>query len=475
MIKGITKRWLLRYFSFTIALILAVIFAGSYAVRTYYYEGAKSSLEKSVDEAFRKFSCTEYDFKETDDTALKAFVDEFSRNSDAEAAVIDEKGELRASSPDFDNYRSQSMPDYQQALSADNNRAFWVGSLTSGEKIMAYTVILRDNDSSYVAALRFVESMTQTDSKILFAILVIISICLLLLASVMIPGLLFISTIVKPVSQLRATSRRIAQGDFETRVDKMYDDEIGELADSINHMAEEIKASDRMKNDFISSVSHELRTPLTAIKGWAETMSIGEPDPVTMGKGLSVIINETERLTGMVEELLDFSRIQNGRMVLVMDKIDLLAELDEAVYMLRERAASEKKHFVYDEPENLSPVLGDKNRLRQVFINIIDNALKYTPEGGVIGIQVSEDNEKIKVVISDTGCGIAEKDLPRIKDKFYKANQTVRGSGIGLAVADEIMTLHKGKLEIDSKEDVGTTVTISIPVLDRDDEEILRS
>ena len=172
MIKGITKRWLLRYFSFTIALILAVIFAGSYAVRTYYYEGAKSSLEKSVDEAFRKFSCTEYDFKETDDTALKAFVDEFSRNSDAAAAVIDEKGEMRASSPDFYNYRSQSMPDYQQALSADNNRAFWVGSLTSGEKIMAYTVILRDNDSSYVAALRFVESMTQTDSKILFAILV---------------------------------------------------------------------------------------------------------------------------------------------------------------------------------------------------------------------------------------------------------------------------------------------------------------
>ena len=255
----------------------------------------------------------------------------------------------------------------------------------------------------------------------------------------------------------------------------MYDDEIGELSDSINYMSEEIKTSDSMKNDFISSVSHELRTPLTAIKGWAETMSIGEPDPVTMGKGLNIIINETERLSGMVEELLDFSRLQNGRMVLVMDKMDLLAELDEAVYMLKERAVSEKKRFVYEQPEGVAAVLGDKNRLRQVFINIIDNAIKYTAEGGVIGIRVTCDEDQAHVIISDTGCGIAAEDLPKIKDKFYKANQTVRGSGIGLAVADEIMKLHKGSLDIASEENTGTTVTISIPLLDSDDEEILRS
>ena len=162
-------------------------------------------------------------------------------------------------------------------------------------------------------------------------------------------------------------------------------------------------------------------------------------------------------------------------MILAMDKTDLLAELGEAVYMLRERASKERKHFVYDEPETMPPVLADKNRLRQVFINIIDNALKYTPVGGVIGIDVKQEDDKIKVIISDTGCGINEKDLPRIKEKFYKANKTVRGSGIGLAVADEIVTLHKGSLTIDSKEDVGTTVTISIPILDRDDEEILKS
>ena len=459
----------------TVVLLILMIFGASFAVRSYYYEGIKQNLSAAGNEAAITFSDMTAEGKEITEDKLEEYVESFCGKQLTELSVIDSSGQILFSSTGAQPDITLGMPDFDQALAASNNEAFWTGNLTSGEKIMAHTVVLKDGSGNFAAALRFVVSLTDADNKILMAILILLAAAMLLLASFVIPELMFIGTIVKPVRELRATSRRIAQGDFETRVEKMYDDEIGELADSINYMAEEIKASDGMKNDFISSVSHELRTPLTAIKGWAETMTIGEPDPVTMNKGLSVIINETERLTGMVEELLDFSRIQNGRIVLVMDKTDLLAELDEAVYMLRERAASEKKHFVYDEPENISPVLGDKNRLRQVFINIIDNALKYTPEGGVIGIQVTEDNDVIHVVISDTGCGIAEKDLPRIKDKFYKANQTVRGSGIGLAVADEIMTLHKGKLEIESVEDVGTTVTISIPVLDRDDEEILKS
>ena len=136
---------------------------------------------------------------------------------------------------------------------------------------------------------------------------------------------------------------------------------------------------------------------------------------------------------------------------------------------------SENKRVVYAPRDGVTAGMVDKNRLRQVFINIIDNAIKYTPEGGVIGIRVAEEDDMVHVIISDTGCGIAADDLPKIKDKFYKANQTVRGSGIGLAVADEIMKLHKGSLDIASAENAGTTVTISIPLLDSDDEEILRS
>lgn len=475
MVKGITKRWIINNLGVTVVFLVLLIFALSFVVRSYYYDGIKRTLTSMGGEAAAAFSDFSADDEEGLNSALEEYVNNFDDRELTELAVIDESGSIIFGSADLEQDRVREIPDYEQAKASENGSAFWSGTLGTGEKVMSHTRIITDGSGNYIAAFRFVVSLTSVDNKVLTAIVLLIGIAMLLLLSFVVSGILFIRTIVKPVRELSATAGRIAQGDFETRVSKMYDDEIGELADSINYMAEEIKASDRMKNDFISSVSHELRTPLTAIKGWAETMSVGEPDPTTMSKGLGVIVNETERLTGIVEELLDFSRIQNGRMVLVMDKIDLLAELDEAIYMLKERAVSEKKHLLYDEPEQASPVLGDKNRLRQVFINIIDNALKYTPEDGVIGIQVTEDDEMLHVIISDTGCGIAPEDLPRIKDKFYKANQTVRGSGIGLAVADEIMTLHKGSLEIESVEGVGTTVTLSIPLLDSDDEELLKN
>ena len=233
-------------------------------------------------------------------------------------------------------------------------------------------------------------------------------------------------------------------------------------------MANELSNADKMKNDFISSVSHELRTPLTAIKGWGETlMSCTPGDADTIAKGMRGIIGETERLSSMVEELLDFSRMQSGRLTLVMSKLDILAEIGEAYIMFTERAKREGIEIEYHEPEMLSPVFGDKNRLRQVFINIIDNALKYSNEGDKVRIESFEQDEFIYIVVSDTGCGISPQDLPNVKNKFFKGNLSRRGSGIGLAVADEIMTLHGGALLIQSELGAGTTVTIKIPVISK--------
>ncbi len=236
-----------------------------------------------------------------------------------------------------------------------------------------------------------------------------------------------------------------------------------QLCDAINDMAGELGAAERMKNDFISSVSHELRTPLTAIKGWAETLQVGA-DPRTEEKGMGVIIRESERLSGLVEELLDFSRLQNGRMRLLVERLDLIAELDEAVYLFTDRARTERKELHYEETAQLAPVYGDRNRIRQVFVNILDNALKYTGEGGSVTVTPQEDGGFVQVTVADTGCGIPAEHLPNVKKKFYKANQLVRGSGIGLAVADEIITMHGGILEIASEEGVGTSVAIRLPL-----------
>ncbi|MDR1254207.1 MAG: HAMP domain-containing histidine kinase [Oscillospiraceae bacterium] len=276
----------------------------------------------------------------------------------------------------------------------------------------------------------------------------------------------FIKSIINPIKHIGEIAKQIAQGDFDIKIEKRFDDEVGELCDAINYMAAELRNSEKMKNDFISSISHELRTPLTAIKGWAETIHLSsEPDAEVNKKGMYVITREAERLCGIVEELLDFSSIQNGRMTMMMDKIDLLAELTEAVYIFRNRTENQKKHLLYAEPSSLSLVMGDKNRLRQVFINVIDNALKYTSEGGIVNVSVTQTDNYISVNVSDNGCGIPAIHLPKVKDKFYKANQTQIGAGIGLALADEIVNMHGGDLTIVSEENVGTTVTISLPAL----------
>ena len=354
---------------------------------------------------------------------------------------------------------NQKMPDYESALKDKDNFGNWHGSLSSGENVMAVTRVISDKNDIPKGAIRYVVSLEEADRKIF------ISICMMCLVS----STYFLRSIVRPVQEITDTAKKIAQGDFNARINKFYDDEIGDLCDTINYMAGELGTADKMKNDFISSVSHELRTPLTAIKGWAETMQFdGCRDRKTVEKGISIIVKETERLNGIVEEVLDFSRIQQDRMVLIMDKLDILAELDESVYMLRERANTENKHIVYDEPEIIPIVLGDRNRLRQVFINIIDNALKYSDADGVVTINAEEIDKTVVITIADNGCGIPAEHLPKVKQKFYKANQTVRGSGIGLAVADEIVKLHKGTLDIDSTEGVGTTVTIKIPVLEEE-------
>ena len=224
-----------------------------------------------------------------------------------------------------------------------------------------------------------------------------------------------------------------------------------------------------MKNDFFSSVSHELRTPLTAIKGWAEMLEDSSRDNSIDGKtlerGMGVIIGETERLSVMVEELLDFSRLQSGRMVLHPMKLDIIAELSEAVITFEQRAIREKKELIYEEIDDIIAVTGDKNRLRQVFVNIIDNALKYSDEGGSVTIStLRRENGFVDIEVKDTGIGIPADQLEKVKTKFFKGNATRRGSGIGLAVADEIIRMHGGEILLDSIEGEGTTVTIRLPI-----------
>ena len=466
--KGsLARRWIANSLGVTVLVVVTLITTLSVAVKGYVYNGIQSALNGRSDELTNIFSS--YGRKSSKEflAAARSYVEDFPNKESMELMVINQGGHIVTTSVGFAPDETQAMPDYNSALASPDDYGAWTRKLRSGERVMAVTRVIRDETGSPVGAVRYVVSLEEADRQIFTIAAASIMAGALVILFVLLSGRYFIRSILMPIRQIGATAKRIAQGDFKARIQKQTNDEIGDLCDTINDMASELGQSEKMKNDFISSVSHELRTPLTAIKGWAETIQSGDTDPQTFRRGMGIIVSETERLSGIVEELLDFSRMQSGRMTLTMDKIDILAELGAAVYMFSERARGEQKYLIYDEPAMLPPVLGDINRLRQVFVNVLDNALKYTRKGGTINVTAEEDGGFIRVVIADDGCGIPAEHLPNVKKKFYKANQTVRGSGIGLALADEIMTLHSGSLEIDSHENVGTAVTIRIPTFQK--------
>ena len=473
MFRGITKRWMLNTLSVILTIIILIVVTLIFVVTYLFQSGVEQRLASTGNELSIVFSGFQSPGSTEFTSAARDYIENFDKKENMGVMVLNSTGKVVLTSTGFLPEEDEKFTDFDAAEANEDGYAFWRGTLLSGEAAMSETRVIKDPDGAVVGAIRYIVSMEPVNSRIILSAVIIIAIGLVILGLVIISGLLFIRSIVKPIQRLSEAAGQIAQGDFSAseKIEHKYDDELGDLCDAVSDMAKDLQTTEQMKNDFISRVSHELRTPLTAIKGWAETMQLSERgtlDRRTFDKGMGVIIKESTRLTGIVEELLDFGRIQSGRMVLMNEKIDILAEFDETVYMLKERAVEEGKHLLYDEPEVVyPPIYGDRNRLRQVFLNILDNALKYTPKGGVVAAQViysKDEPDIIKIIVTDTGCGISAEDLPRVKEKFYKANQTVRGSGIGLAVADEIMNLHHGSLDIESGEGVGTTVTLTFPI-----------
>lgn len=461
--RNITQRWFINNIGIIAVVMAAVLLAGTILLRSYYYNSAKQYLSSKMNMVSSILQSSYNDPGTSFSSEVRSVVENWSERRRCELMVVNANGTVNLTSSGFAPTVEDPMPDYTEALDMGGS-GYYSGRQQNGEKIMAMCILLPKNDAGY-SAVRVVSSMDKIDRQLVILNSMLFAVCLAILTFMFVSGMYFVKSIVLPVRQISATARRYARGDFSARLKKKNDDEIGELCDNINNMAQELALAENMKNEFISSVSHELRTPLTAIKGWAETIASMPDDSQTVEKGMRVISGETERLSQMVEELLDFSRMQNGRFTLNIQQMDILAELGDAVLIYMERARKDGISVVYDEPDMLPFIRGDRNRIRQVFINVIDNAIKYSDKGGVVSVQAMlPDDEHIEIDVSDTGCGISKEDLPKIKTKFYKANYTRRGSGIGLAVADEIIAMHGGRLDIESEENVGTTVKIILPI-----------
>lgn len=469
-LKGITKRWATNTLLITALVLLVLVAASILFVVQYYRNYIVSYISDYANESVTAFFMPYVDASDdVFEQKAKEFSDSFVDKSRIEVQVIDKEGVVVVSSSGFKNDESiNDMKDVQKARLSSTGICKWFGFNKNGEHICSVSMVLPQTSSGdFSGAVRFISSMKGIDTQILTFIVLLLIVYIVALFFVSLSGVFFVQTIVSPVRKINDIIKLFTQGNYDVRVetDGKEDDEISELATSINTMINEVAATDKMKNDFISTVSHELRTPLTAIKGWGEMLKeLDGEDREISRRGTEVIINESERLSRLVEELLDFSRMQNGSMTLRLEKIDVLAELDEAVFVFKERSKRDNVEIRYNAPEIPAPMMGDPNRIKQVFVNLLDNAFKYNKPEGLVDVEAVVDDGILTINISDTGCGISVDDLPNVKKKFYKANIQVRGSGIGLAVVDEIVKLHNGVFEINSVENVGTTVTVIFPI-----------
>ena len=464
-VKGIRKRWMLNSISAVLLIVLFAVAAFSAAITSYFYSTMSIGLNSRITSALPYFSSVKS--RSEYYQSASNYVQNFTEKNRLELQIINPSGSIYESTNDLTISGSYpNTPDVTGAIE-ERKQSSWSGTApVTGERIMSVSAPIVSRNGTLIGVIRMVTSLSRADIQVVKIVAAALAVGATIVLLVYFSNLYFVRSIVEPVTAVTDTAKRIAAGSYGIQMEKKYDDEVGDLIDAVNDMSMKIKQSEKMKSEFISSVSHELRTPLTAINGWAETIMNGEVrDASDVKKGMGIIVSEARRLTNMVEELLEFSRIEDGRFTLSVEPMDIKAELEDAVYTYTEFFRREGITLTHtDCEEEFPPIPGDPERMRQVFCNLLDNAAKHGGSGGQIDTAIGVGPETVVLTIRDYGPGIPDAELPYIKQKFYKGSSKARGSGIGLAVVEEIVTRHGGRFEIGNAEGGGCIVQIYLPL-----------
>ncbi len=463
-VKGLRRRWILNTVSVITALGLVCVFGITAAFAAYYYSTMESELR------FRARSTTVFfadyqnqNYNEYYQSCI-TYAQTFEEKDAIELQFINANGKLVASS--YGRFAVQS-PTTSEITEAVQTRAIcsYVGiNPQTGERIMAVSSPMIYKNGEVIGVLRYVTSTRLMDLQIALTGLIAFGALLVVMAVVLISSYYYIRSILVPLGEITEKAQKITGGSYGTQIQKHYDDEIGELAESINEMSLKINQNEKVQTDFISSLSHELRTPLTAITGWSETILGGDELDDSTRRGVKIILREARRLTEMVVELLDFTRIQDGRMTLNIETADIRSEFEDTVFMYGSRLEQDGIALNYNATdEDIPEIPCDPKRMRQVFLNILDNAAKHGGDGKKIDASIQNSDDYVIIRIRDYGPGIPEDEIPLVKKKFYKGSSKARGSGIGLAVCDEIIQMHGGQLTLENAQGGGTLVTIILP------------
>lgn len=461
---SLRRRWILNTVGVVCALGLVCVLAVTMVFGAYYYSTMRSDMRYRAENTTNFFTgYINQNYQDYYQSCIN-YAKTFEDRDRIELQFIDISGQVVATSYGTWAGDPPDTADIQGAVSKRGIEDYVGRDPATGEHIIAVSSAMIYSSGEVIGVLRYVSSTKMVDRQIFIVALWSLAALAAVLFVVLLSSNYYIHSILAPVAEITEKAKRIAGGSYGIQIQTKYDDEIGELADTINEMSVQINQNEKTQREFISSLSHELRTPLTAITGWSETLLADESlDPDTR-RGMKIIQREGKRLTEMVVDLLDFTRIQDGKMTLNIELSDIRGEFEDTVFMYGSRLAQENIKLSYlDSDDDIPEIPCDPKRMRQVFLNILDNAAKHGGEGKRIDASVGFENGEVVFRIRDYGPGIPEDEIPLVKKKFYKGSSKARGTGIGLAVCDEIVQMHSGTLTLENAAGGGTLVTVSLP------------
>ena len=462
--SSLRARWLINTLGVILALGMVCVLAVTALFANYYYSNMRSDLHDRAESTAIFFAdYLNQSYNEYYQSCI-TYAQTFSDKDRLELQFISKDGTLVASS--YGQWAGQSpiTSEIREAIEMRTIRTYMGEDRASHERIMAVSSPMIYSNGEVIGVLRFVTSTGLMDLQILQVALMSFAALAVILVVVTVSGGYFMRSILLPVQEITKKAQQIANGSYGAQIQTRYRDEIGVLADTVNDLSIKISQNEKMQAGFISQLSHELRTPLTVIKGWCETLMMDEEMDEMTRQGMKTIHGESGRMIEMVTELLDFTRMQGDNVTLTMEMEDIRASFEEAVFMYAGRLAPEGIELKYlENDDDIPEIRCDTDKLRQVFLNILDNAAKHGGDGKRIDASIHYLDGTVEVRIRDYGPGIPEDEIPLVKKKFFKGSSKARGTGIGLAVCDEIVELHGGSLTLENAEGGGTLVTVTLP------------
>lgn len=399
----------------------------------------------------------------------KAYIEElikgFSMDINARYLLLDVRGNVQADAyDDRINTNLIAVPEVRAAIYGENRSNIY--RLPNGENVMYVAVPVMDSNTviGVVLASDSIDDINANVNKIMSRVLLLSMMGLLITGFI---SFVFADVISKPIENMRVLVNDFTKGKFDTRIQVDSYDEIGQLGETFNDMAAQIHQVDENRKQFVSNVSHELRTPLTSLNIISESLLLQDhwEEPVYR-EFLGDIESEVKRLNEIIDSLLYLVDVEKKELKLDLQLCYMNYLIENVLKHLKPIA--DQKHITMNFAEYEKVQISvDQGKIQQCLINVINNAVKYTPEGGNVTVQLSMDKTEVVIAVKDTGIGIPEDDLAKIFDRFYRVDRararTTGGSGLGLSIVKQIVLLHNGSISVESAVNVGTTVFIHLP------------